>query len=186
MLYIIRHGETEWNVEGRCQGWSESHLTQKGIAQAHLATDEVAKLPIKHIYCSDLIRARDTAEIINKTLQVKITFDKRLREFSSGTLEGTLSAQFPEEVRRERAKRITSQEICRKYGMETRQDVFDRARSFVDELRAKHSDDALIVSHGGFITILLHAIKHQKLDNKVYDDEFYIPENASIVKINLF
>ncbi|MBV9829723.1 MAG: histidine phosphatase family protein [Alphaproteobacteria bacterium] len=92
MIFLVRHGETEWNRIGRYQGWSDSPLTERGLAQAAAigqmlrATPEAAAA---EIIASPLGRARRTAEIIAGALDGRpIRFDDRLREISLGSWDG--------------------------------------------------------------------------------------------------
>lgn len=80
MIYLIRHGETDWNVERKIQGQTDIPLNSNGKQQAEEAANEIANLKIDRIISSDLSRAKETAEIINKKVGAKITFDKRIRE----------------------------------------------------------------------------------------------------------
>jgi probable phosphoglycerate mutase len=91
-IFLVRHGETEWNRLGRYQGWSDSPLTALGIAQAEAVGRTLAGLPEAAgapIVASPLGRARRTAEIVAECLGAKdIRFDDRLREISLGSWDG--------------------------------------------------------------------------------------------------
>ena len=86
MIYIIRHGQTDWNIENRTQGQTDISLNANGIKQAELITKKIENLKIDNIISSDLKRAYMTAQIINKKFNKTIKTDKRLREFCFGTL----------------------------------------------------------------------------------------------------
>lgn len=68
-VYLVRHGQTWFNVFGKMQGWSDSPLTDKGIADAHRAAAMLSHITFTHAYCSDTMRARNTAETILAKLQ---------------------------------------------------------------------------------------------------------------------
>lgn len=89
-FYYIRHGQTDWNVEGRFQGNMDIPLNETGIAQAHAAKSILANLPITHIYSSPLQRARVTADIANEALGLGITDISDLMEVNFGVMEGKL------------------------------------------------------------------------------------------------
>jgi broad specificity phosphatase PhoE len=98
-ILLVRHGETEWNLARRYQGWSDSPLTARGIAQAeaigrHLRTDPDAAGAT--IVASPIGRARNTAEIIRDCLDdaVPLSFDERLREISLGSWDGLYRAEI--------------------------------------------------------------------------------------------
>jgi len=98
-IYLIRHGETEWNLEGRYQGQKNSPLTQKGREQARLNALKLQK-EIKcfdevKIFSSPLGRAKDSAFIICDELNInrdRIIFDERIKEFDYGIFEGQLKS----------------------------------------------------------------------------------------------
>ncbi|SQI27432.1 phosphoglycerate mutase 2 [Salmonella enterica subsp. arizonae] len=79
-VYLVRHGETQWNAERRIQGQSDSPLTAKGEQQAMQVGERARSLGITHIISSDLGRTKRTAEIIAQACGCDITFDSRLRE----------------------------------------------------------------------------------------------------------
>ena len=89
-IYIVRHGQTEWNLLGKTQGHGNSDLTPKGIEQAELLADSMTKYPIDYIYSSDLGRAYQTAEIIGNKLNIEVEKTKALREMNFGTWEGRI------------------------------------------------------------------------------------------------
>lgn len=96
-FYFIRHGQTDWNKEERLQGSLDIPLNETGIAQAKAAAELTKDLPIDLIITSDLSRAKDTTDIINKTLQVPVIIDERIRERHAGKLEGVLESELTKE-----------------------------------------------------------------------------------------
>ncbi|VEC00971.1 Alpha-ribazole phosphatase [Cedecea lapagei] len=86
-VYLVRHGETQWNAERRIQGQSDSALTENGERQAWQVAERARTLGITHIISSDLGRTRRTAEIIAEACGCEIIFDARLRELNMGVLE---------------------------------------------------------------------------------------------------
>ncbi|HTK17607.1 MAG TPA: histidine phosphatase family protein [Acidimicrobiia bacterium] len=97
-LLIIRHGESEWNVEKRWQGWLDSQLTAEGLQQARDRADVLARsgLAPAVVHCSDLGRARQTAEIIAAALGVPTRPHPGLRERSGGDWEGFTADEIDE------------------------------------------------------------------------------------------
>ncbi|MFP1739157.1 2,3-diphosphoglycerate-dependent phosphoglycerate mutase GpmB [Lonsdalea quercina] len=90
-VYLVRHGETEWNVARRIQGQSDSKLTSAGEQQAHRVAERVKHLGITHIIASDLGRTRRTAEIISEGCGgCPILLEPNLRELNMGVLEERL------------------------------------------------------------------------------------------------
>ena len=99
-VYLVRHGETQWNAERRIQGQSDSPLTAKGELQAVQVGERVRSYGITHVIASDLGRTQRTAEIIADACGCGVTLDARLRELDMGVLEqrhlDSLSAQEEE------------------------------------------------------------------------------------------
>src|SRR5262252_2076150 len=87
-LLLVRHGETDWNAEGRLQGHTDRPLSDFGRRQARALADELAGDSIVAVYASDLSRARETAEIVAAQLGLEVALDPRLREKDWGTWEG--------------------------------------------------------------------------------------------------
>ncbi len=87
-LLLVRHGETDWNAEGRLQGHTDRPLSEFGRHQARQLADELAGEELDAIYASDLARARETAEILGERLGLATVLDPDLREKDWGTWEG--------------------------------------------------------------------------------------------------
>src|SRR5689334_6096397 len=87
-LLLVRHGETDWNADGRLQGQTDRPLSDFGRSQAHQPADELAKEKLEAIYSSDLARARETAENVGEPVGLPVSLDPDLREKGWGTWEG--------------------------------------------------------------------------------------------------
>ncbi len=87
-FFYIRHGQTDWNLAGRWQGHTDIALNDTGRQQAHDAAPRVATLPITHLYSSPLSRAKETADIVNKSLNLPLIMNAGLKEVGFGILEG--------------------------------------------------------------------------------------------------
>ena len=164
MIYITRHGQTDWNLLGRMQGHTDIPLNDTGRAQAYDLAKKVAELDIKHIFSSDLKRARETAEIVNKSNgNLEIVFDKRLREVCYGDLEGKTRADLGEDVWGVYNRAVEE------LNAERLEDVFSRVKEFLQEIQQKKLKDVLIVTHGGLIRMVAYY-----LDNPEYNHEGYM------------
>jgi len=101
-IYMVRHGETPWNVEGRYQGQLDPPLTEKGRQQAQATAGKLAALDFAAIYSSDLARARQTAEALAAQIGLPVQFDARLREIHQGEWQGVLIGDirqgWPDEI----------------------------------------------------------------------------------------
>jgi len=87
-LLLVRHGETDWNADGRLQGNTDRPLSDFGRRQAQQLAHELADEDLEAIYASDLSRARETAEILGEQLGLATVLDPDLREKDWGTWEG--------------------------------------------------------------------------------------------------
>jgi broad specificity phosphatase PhoE len=90
-LLLVRHGETDWNASGRLQGQTDRPLNARGRSQAKALAEELAGDGIAAVYASDLLRARETAEIVGERLGLTVVIDSDLREKDWGTWEGLTS-----------------------------------------------------------------------------------------------
>jgi broad specificity phosphatase PhoE len=150
-IYMVRHGETEYNLTGRVQGWANSPLTPLGIAQADAASKRVAGSGLVRIWASDSSRALDTANKIASVAKVPVYPTPLLRERCFGVLQGLTRAEievkYPEEVSAWRKDPLRS----RPPEGESVMDVIDRCSEFLSELFAHSPDDNPIgvVCHGG-------------------------------------
>ena len=88
ILYIIRHGETEWNVKKLCQGQTDIPLNNKGEIQAGNLSKELSHIKFNAVYSSDLIRAKRTAEIVVLEKKLAVITTKALKERLFGRFEG--------------------------------------------------------------------------------------------------
>lgn len=113
-IYLLRHGETEWNAQGRIQGALDSPLTERGRRQAQLmglALKRNLAGAIPPLYCSPLGRARQTLEIVCDTAGLDAgvcTFDERLRELSWGEWDGMTRAEIEAETPGAMAARLAA------------------------------------------------------------------------------
>src|SRR5690242_2691048 len=92
-LLLVRHGETDWNADGRLQGQTDRPLSDFGRSQARRLADELAEEKLEAIYASDLARARETAEIVGERVGLPVSLDPDLREKDWGTWEGLTAVE---------------------------------------------------------------------------------------------
>lgn len=151
-IVFWRHGQTDQNLAGRIQGTTDNPLNSTGIAQAKKVAPELQKLGITKVYCSDLIRARQTAQTFLDLSGLDVVIDSRLRERSYGLWENLtgkeIAAQWPEEYAFWRSGNTPVS-----MGVEERNKVAERVTSCVREKVAQgDADDVLLfVAHGGSI-----------------------------------
>ena len=92
MLYILRHGQTDWNVTKKLQGQTDVPLNENGRAMAVEAGGRYADIPLDVCFCSPLVRARETAALFLAGRDVPVRCDDRLREMAFGLCEGAENA----------------------------------------------------------------------------------------------
>ena len=151
MIYLCRHGQTEWNRERRLQGQTEADLTPLGrlqaAAMANLLHDLIAREPAAdwRIVASPLRRARDTAQAIANRLGREVEFDDRLMELTVGEWEGRLYA----DVHRENPEAFMSPEwFFTAPGGETYEQVMARVSDWLAEQVTEPERRLIVVSHG--------------------------------------
>lgn len=159
-LYLIRHGESIWNVEGRIQGQQDPPLSALGREQARRIAARLAPCPLEAVVSSDLARARETADAIAAPHGLAPTMDARLREAAFGDWEGLTVAEIDERWPNILAGWRADPRRVRPPGAETLEQVMRRAGAALSELVARHSDGTLaLVGHGGSVrAIVAHAL----------------------------
>ena len=155
-LLFVRHGETDWNRDGRWQGHSDTPLNDAGREQARRVAGELGDVDV--IYASDLARARETADIIAEHLGgLEVNVDQRLRERSFGAWEGRTGPEIESDFAEQHARWLAGTGG----GADDAEpfDAFgDRVRGFLEDLLARHTEETvLVVAHGGSIRVI-HAL----------------------------
>ncbi len=159
IVYVARHGETDWNREGRYQGRRESHLTATGRAQAAALARALEGVSVGRVVSSPLARCAETAEPIALQHGVTLEKDARLIEIAHGTWEGRLRADIErEDPTTMRAWREQPQLVAFDGG-ESLGQVLERWRTFAGELGG--NDDVLLVTHDVVVRLaILEATHH--------------------------
>lgn len=151
-LIIVRHGQTQMNVDSLFFGKLDPELTELGKKQAEGARQKLKKFKYDNIYSSDLKRASQTAQIVNY-MNKEIVYDKRLQEIDFGIFEGLTYSEIKEKYPEECKK---SQIDWENYDFETGEspkEMQERAVSFIKSLDLEK--DNLIVTHWGVIGCIL-------------------------------
>lgn len=139
MIYIVRHGETDWNLEGRYAGRKDVELNDKGISQAESIKEELKDVKFDKVISSPLKRAYKTATIITDS---EITTDERIIERYNGELEGKLKEECPQN--------IDFNDPNTGLGIESIIDFRKRIFNFFDEITEKYKgQNVLVVTHAG-------------------------------------
>lgn len=156
-LLLIRHGETVWNAERRFTTRSDVELSQAGIDQARAAARALAGTAIDRVYCSPLVRARKTAELVvaGRRPAPPITVDERLTEIDSGPFEGLTTDEI-EAGPLAAPFRAWHTDVDPVYpdGAEPFEAALARAGSFLDEHR-EEPGTTLVASHGSLVRLIV-------------------------------
>ena len=180
-LILIRHGETEWNLEGRIQGYhGDSRLTANGEAQARQLALRLSTEPVGALHASDSGRARQTAAPIAAALKMDVVFDSALRERDYGEFEGwtylDLERKEPEAYRKFRSR---DPEYAPPGG-ESSARFRDRIIAALERVAAAaQGRHAAVVTHGGVLGIAYRRITGASAETK----RDYSLHNASINRI---
>ena len=187
-LYIVRHGETQWNKRHILQGQLDSPLTETGVGGAKKIKEALEPINFKTVYTSELKRAIDTADIIISEKKDIITIrDNDIAEMSYGSWQGK-----------------TKEEICidaehkdmyynyfkkpEKYipiaGGETFEEVIKRAERFLDRVKNEHGENeaALVVTHGVFIKAVFNIINQRNIE-EFWERPFVTNCSISILEV---
>lgn len=159
-ILLIRHAETDWNIEQRWQGTVSSvPLNDQGRAQAHALANYMTAEPVAALYSSDLARAWETASILGEALRLNPVADRRWREVNVGLFQGhtwaELEVRYPDHVVEYRAKAND----YRFPNGESWPEVKERAcRAFYDLAAVEAGPMIAVVSHGGVLRSLLNGL----------------------------
>jgi len=158
-LILIRHGETDWNRTGRCQGVADIDLNDTGKRQIEELAHSLRDADIRAVYSSDLLRALRTARKIASRHGLEVNVEKDLREMDQGELEGLLFDDIRDRYAHVLREWRESPETLRLPGGETLRQVEQRAWSVFERLDSLHADETVVaVSHNLTITALLCRI----------------------------
>lgn len=178
---IVRHGQTDWNLEGRYQGQSDVSLNPTGYAQAQALAQRLRNERFDAIYSSDLARARETASAIadfHAGLSVQV--DIRLREINQGQWEGVLVETIRAHYAELWQQHSSDPANLRAPGGETVGEVMQQVSAALDEIADRYpAGRVLIVSHGLALATILCQVRGVPV-RLAYQQ---IPENAEPIWI---
>ena len=182
MLYIMRHGKTEWNALHKLQGRTDIPLNDEGKRMARQACEKYKELNIDVCYCSPLVRAVETAQIVLKNRKIPIIEDKRLSEMSFGKYEGIENSLAIPDCPINVIFNQPEKYIESVGGAETFEQLFARTGSFLKEVvepQIQEGKDILIVGHGAMNSAIICQVK------KLPIEEFWSAgiEQCKIIKL---
>ncbi|MCD8326039.1 MAG: histidine phosphatase family protein [Lachnospiraceae bacterium] len=178
-LYIVRHGETLFNVQHKVQGWCDSPLTESGILQAKAVGAGLREVNFTAAFTSTSERAVDTAHAILEGRDVPLFYSKNWKEFNFGIHEGNI-----EEALFGAIKNVGPQmfDVFGECGGDTSATCIARIRAGMEEIRERYPEgDILVVSHGGSIMMLASSLDPELARKATQPDEEHPgdePKNA--------
>ena len=183
-LYLIRHGETEWNRNGVYQGQTDTDLSPRGLEQARALARRFAAHPLDLVLSSDLRRARRTAAALleNRNPPPPLEVDPRLREMSFGAWEGLAVDEIRRRFAADYAAYLADPGEGRPTGGESFRELGERALAAVQERAARPGVRRLaVVAHGGTVKALLCRL----LDLPPQTRRQMLIDNASVTAVEL-
>ena len=163
MIYLLRHSIDDNTRKG---GWSSAPLTPEGIHLAKQTIEKIKDLNINKIVCSDLIRTKQTCEIINNKLRLPVTYTSELREFNAGIVSGM---KYDEAERLYPVPENAYKDMNFKYPQgETLGEFRNRVINYYNRV-IKHSDNILYITHRNVISVIYNHLNKTQwnfLDNK--------------------
>lgn len=158
-FYLIRHGETQWNREGRYQGATDIELSEEGKAQAELLAKRFQYMPLDAIYVSPLKRAMRTAEAVGKATGITPIVDEHFKEINFGEWEGYSIPELTEKYGESYTKFFENPFQNPFPGEGSFDKVRERSVAGFEALLEKHQgENVAIVSHGGLLRVMLVGI----------------------------
>ena len=152
ILYVVRHGKTEWNLEHRCQGVSDIPLVDEGRESAKELYQLVGNLGIDVVFSSPLSRAYETAKLITNN-QIPINIDDRLIERDWGMNEG---------MKIDEVDQIDCWDVILNtnvQGIERVQDFMKRISEFIEDIKSKYPDKkVLVVAHSAVLRVIHYLL----------------------------
>jgi len=165
--YLLRHGESLKNVNNIASAWPETYyspLTKRGVVQAKKAGKQLKTKKIDLIFASDVLRAKQTSEIVAKILKLKVIFNKKLREISPGIFNGKLISEVAKFWNKNEGEFNPIKHYKRRFKYappkgENYSETERRMKGFLMDMEEKYKNkNILIISHCRPITLLEKAV----------------------------
>jgi alpha-ribazole phosphatase len=182
-LLLIRHGETDWNVEGRWQGQADVPLNRRGRQQAVTVARSLCNTNIHAIYSSDLQRAWQTARVLARIKNLPIQGDARLREIHQGEWQGLLIDEIQMKYAHEFRRRHDNPLQVAPPGGETALQARDRVVNMVNEIVKKHAEDTVAVVSHGFVIAIARTYYAGKPIEEVWE---MVPDNGCVIELEVY
>jgi probable phosphoglycerate mutase len=183
IIYLVRHGQTVWNVEKRMQGHQDSPLTKLGIMQANWAKEAFHDIKIDIIYSSPSNRAYRTAQIIRGSRDIPLIAKNNIREINLGDWEGAMIDDIQKEYPKEYNAFWQTPHMFQPKNGESYYDVQDRAiREIKGILKEHRGKTILIVTHTVTLKLIMAYFKNRTVLD-LWDSPYIHPASISMVEI---
>lgn len=183
-LYLTRHGETEWNVEKRMQGWQDSPLTEKGRQDAMRLGKRLEEVHLTAIYASTSGRALETARLIRGERLIPIYTEEQLREIHLGDWEGKTHEEIIEMDPIEFDHFWNHPHLYTPRRGERFIDVQHRAFAAIERIVERHPEgNILIVTHGVVLKTVIARFKNTPLKD-LWAPPYMYGTSVTIVRVN--
>jgi len=166
-IVLVRHGATDWNLQGRCQGVTDRELSEVGVRQAEQIAALLSSESIQAIYSSDLRRARQTADLISQPHNLPVLIEENIRELNHGALEGLTFNEIKQSYSEFLARWRTEPAEIQVPGGEKLTDVAERAWEGVARIAERHvaAESIVVVSHNFPILGIVCRVTGTHLNN---------------------
>ena len=166
-IVLVRHGATDWNLQGRCQGATDRELSVVGIRQAEQIATLLRDEDIEAVYASDLRRARQTAELISQPHNLPVMIEENIRELNHGALEGLTFNEIKENYAEFLTRWRSVPAEIQVPGGERLADVAERAWQGVARIAERHATgrSIVVVSHNFPILGIVCRVTGTHLNN---------------------
>jgi len=165
-IYLIRHGETDFNRKSMEYGQSdETSLNKRGLEQVKKLSLRLKYIRVDKIFSSQVRRAIQTAEVLSKYLRIPVIKDERLKEYEPGKVDPS-SEEWSKEYKRMLNEGMSKYDI-RPFGGENIWDLIKRAKSFLEEIE-KEKGTIVIISHSGFNEVFINLSQKREKDDFVH------------------
>lgn len=179
-IIVVRHGQTDWNLNNLVQGTTDIDLNDTGILQAYKTSENLSNLTFGYVYSSPLSRALKTANIICDNKNISITVDERLIERNYGDFEGTNIS----------IKKYWEYDLnLSDFNVESLENLYNRVFDFLEDLincYGKQDVNILIVTHDGInicLDTIINGLKKNLLDLRLKNCNYKVFKDVTIEKI---
>lgn len=183
-IYLVRHGETEWNTQKRMQGWDNSDLTEKGIEAASALHHHFIDIEFDAVYSSTSGRAYRTAEIIVGERNIEIIKDDNLREIFLGDWQGKTAAEIEKISPQQHYNFFSAPHLYNRENSETLPQVQERALKTINKIvKDNKTGNVLIVTHGVTLKLIMAYFEKRHLKD-LWEPPYILNTSVSLIQFD--